>query len=207
VALIPLLDSGSLPHRLCRGSRILSRHERERRGAGHTFVGRGTPRGCWRRRGRHGDCRCQGGAGGGSNEIPVTFESPTALTGDGGGVGRRCGASGEQSRRWLRLTTRSARVWGVGGVYGTINLVISVVGPHLLLYGAGRWRAHQPSGLDAPDQGVFMRARPDSDLLGSGSAGDQTNSSDLDFLCRFSTAHSHILSIQVGGHESHPESR
>jgi hypothetical protein len=30
VALIPLLHSRSLPHRLGRGSRILSRHERER---------------------------------------------------------------------------------------------------------------------------------------------------------------------------------
>jgi hypothetical protein len=137
VALIPLLNSRSLPHRLGRGSRILSRHERERRGVGHTFVGRGTPRGCWRRRGRHGDCRCRGGAGGGSDEIPTTFRSPTALTGDGGGVGRRRGAGGEQSRRWLRLTG-SARVWGVGGVYGTVNLVISAASPHILLYGAGR---------------------------------------------------------------------
>jgi hypothetical protein len=132
----PVLDSGSLPHRLGRGSRILSRHERE--SAGHTFVGRGTPRGCWRRRGCHGDCQCRGGAGGGSDEIPVTFGSPTALTGDGGGVGRRRGAGGEQSCRWLLLTTRLARVWGVGGVYGTVNFVISAAGPHLLLYGAGR---------------------------------------------------------------------
>jgi hypothetical protein len=31
VALIPLSYSGSLPHRLGQGSRILSRHERERR--------------------------------------------------------------------------------------------------------------------------------------------------------------------------------
>jgi hypothetical protein len=112
--------------------------ERERRSAGHTFVGHGTPHGCWRRCGRHGDCRCRGGAGGGSDEIPVTFGSPMALTGDGGGVGHRCGTGGEQSRRWLRLTTRSTRVWGVGGVYGTVNLVISAAGPHLLLYGAGR---------------------------------------------------------------------
>jgi hypothetical protein len=51
-------------------------------------MGRGTPRGCWRRRGRHSDCRCRGGAGGGSDEIPATFGSPMALTGDGGGVGR-----------------------------------------------------------------------------------------------------------------------
>jgi hypothetical protein len=129
VALIPLLYSRSLPHRLGRGSWILSRHERERRGAGHTFVGRGTPHGCWRRHGRHSDCRCRGGAGGGSDEIPVTFGSPTAQTGDDGGVGRRRGTGGEQSRRWLRLTTRSARVWGVGGVYGTVNLVISAAGP------------------------------------------------------------------------------
>jgi hypothetical protein len=35
--------------------------------------------------------------------------------------------------------------------------------------------AHQPSGLSAPDQSAFVRARPDSDPLGSGSAGDQTN--------------------------------
>jgi hypothetical protein len=28
-----------------------------------------------------------------------------------------------------------------------------------------------------PDQGAFVRARPDSDPLGSGSAGDQTNTS------------------------------
>jgi hypothetical protein len=111
---------------------------RERRGAGHTFVARGTPRGCWRRRGRHSDCRCRGDVGGGSDEISATFGSPTTLTGDGGGVGRRRGAGGEQSRRWLRLTTRSARVWGVGGVYGTINLIVSAAGPHLLLYGAGR---------------------------------------------------------------------
>jgi hypothetical protein len=55
-------------------------------------VGRGTPRACWWQRGRHGDCRCRGGVGGGSDEIPVTFGSPTALTGDGGGVGRRRGA-------------------------------------------------------------------------------------------------------------------
>jgi hypothetical protein len=89
--------------------------EGERRGAGHTFVGRGTPRGCWRRRGRHSDCRYRGGAGGGSDEIPATFASPTALTGDGGGVGRRLGAGGEQSLHWLRLTTRSARVWGLVG--------------------------------------------------------------------------------------------
>jgi hypothetical protein len=102
-------------------------------------VGRGTPRGCWRRRGRHGDCWCRGGAGGGSDEIPMTFGSPTALTGDGGEVGRRRGAGGKQSRFWLRLTTRSARVWGVGGVYDTVNLIISAAGPHLLLYGAGRW--------------------------------------------------------------------
>jgi hypothetical protein len=134
-----LLYSGSLPHRLGRDSRILSRHMRERRGAGHIFVGRGTSRGCWRWRGRHGDCRCRGGAGGGSDEIPMTFGSSTALTRDDGRVGRRRGAGGEQSRRWLRLTTRSARVWSVGGVYGTVNLVISAAGPHLLLYGARRW--------------------------------------------------------------------
>jgi hypothetical protein len=135
-----VLYSGSLPHRLGRGSRILSRHEREseRRGVGYTFVGRGTPRGCWRRRGRHSDCRCRGGTGGDSDEIPATFGSPTALTGDGGGVGRRRAAGGEQSRHWLRLTTRSARVWGVGGVYGTVNFVISAAGPHLLLFGAVR---------------------------------------------------------------------
>jgi hypothetical protein len=84
-----VLYSRSLPHRLGRGSRILSRHERERerRGAGHTFVGRGTSRGCWGRCGRHGDCRCRGGAGSGSDEIPVTFGSPTTLTGDVGGIG------------------------------------------------------------------------------------------------------------------------
>jgi hypothetical protein len=35
--------------------------------------------------------------------------------------------------------------------------------------------AHQPSGLGIPDQGAFVRVRPDSDPLGSGSAGDQTN--------------------------------
>jgi hypothetical protein len=58
--------------------------------------------------------------------------------------------------------------WGVGGVYGTVNLVIRTVGPHLLLCGAGR-RAHQPYGLGAPDRGAFVRARPDSDPLGSGS--------------------------------------
>jgi hypothetical protein len=85
----------------------------------------------------------------------TTFGSPTALTGDGGGVERRRGAGGEQSRRWLRLTTRSARVWGVSGVYDT--------------------GAHKPSGLGAPDQGAFVRARPDSDPLESESAGDQTN--------------------------------
>jgi hypothetical protein len=79
-----------------------------------------------------------GGAGGGSDEIPMTFGSPTALTGDGGGVGRRRGAGGGQSCRWLRLTTRSDRVWGVGGVYSTVNLVISAASLHLLLYGAGR---------------------------------------------------------------------
>jgi hypothetical protein len=68
----------------------------------------------------------------------MTFGSPTALTGDDGRVGRRCGAGGEQSRCWLRLTTRSARVWSVDGVYGTVNFVVSAAGPHLLLYGAGR---------------------------------------------------------------------
>jgi hypothetical protein len=126
----------------------LSRHERERRGVGHTFVGRGTPRGCWRRCGRHGDCRCRGGA----DEIPATLGSPTALTEDGGGVGRRRGAGGEQSHRWLRLTTRSARVRGVGGVYGTVNLVISAAGPHLLLCAQGDggppaiWAGHPRSG-------------------------------------------------------------
>jgi hypothetical protein len=41
-------------------------------------------------------------------------------------------------RRWLRLTTRLARVWDVGGVYSTVNFIIIAVGPHLLLYGAGR---------------------------------------------------------------------
>jgi hypothetical protein len=131
---------------------------RERRDTGHTFVGRGTPRGCWRRRDRHGDCRCRGGAGGGSDEIPMTFRLQTALTGDGDGVGRRRGAGGEQSRRWLRLTTRSARVWSVGGVYGTINLVISAAGPHLLLYGAGRrgppaiWTGRPRSGRVCEDK-------------------------------------------------------
>jgi hypothetical protein len=52
-----------------------------------------------------------------------------ALTGDDGGVGRRRGAGGEQSRRWLRLTTRSDRVWVSGGVYGTVNFLISATGP------------------------------------------------------------------------------
>jgi hypothetical protein len=141
VALLPLLYSRSLSHRLGRGCRILSmpEREREREGVSDTpsWVA-GPPRGCWRRRGHHGDCRFRGGAGGGSDEIPAIFGSPTALTGDGGGVGQRRGADGEQSHRWLRLTTRSARVWGVGGVYGTINLVISAAGPHLLLYGTGR---------------------------------------------------------------------
>jgi hypothetical protein len=36
VTLIPLLYSRSLPHRLRRGSRILSRHEREREGVRDT---------------------------------------------------------------------------------------------------------------------------------------------------------------------------
>jgi hypothetical protein len=36
VAMIPLLYSGSLPHRLGRGYRILSRHEREREGVRDT---------------------------------------------------------------------------------------------------------------------------------------------------------------------------
>jgi hypothetical protein len=140
LALIPLLYSGSLPYRLGRVSRILSRHEREReKGCGTHLCGSRDPAGCWRRRGRHDDYRCRGGAGGGSDEISASFGSPTTLTGDGGGVGRRCGAGGEQSRRWLRLTTRSARVWSVGGVYGTVNFVINAAGPHLLLYGAGRW--------------------------------------------------------------------
>jgi hypothetical protein len=75
-----MLYSRSLPHRLDWGSRILSRHERERRGVGHTFVDRGTPRGCWRRRGRHSDCQCRGGAGSGSDEISATFGSPTCNT-------------------------------------------------------------------------------------------------------------------------------
>jgi hypothetical protein len=137
VALIPLLNSGSLLHRLGRGSRILSRHERERRGVGHTFVGRGTPRGCWRWCGHHGDCRCRGGTGSGSDEIPATFGSPTALTGDGGGVGRRRGADGEQSRRWLRLTTRSARVWVLVGCTVRSTWLISAASPHLLLCAQG----------------------------------------------------------------------
>jgi hypothetical protein len=51
------------------------------------------------------------------------------------------------------------------------------------------WRratgAHQPSGLGAPDQGAFVRARPDSDPLGSESAGDQTNSLPLDLTLYF----------------------
>jgi hypothetical protein len=151
-------------------------------------VGHGTPRGCWRQRGRHSDCRCRGGAGGDSDEIPVTFRSPTALTGDGGGVGRPRGAGGEQSRRWLRLTTRSARVWGVGGVYGTVNLIYQCrrcrrpPPPFIWRRATG---AHQPSGLGAPDQGAFVRTRPDSDLLGSGSTGDQTNSLPLDLTLYF----------------------
>jgi hypothetical protein len=143
--------------------------ERERRGAGHTFVGRGTPRGCWWRRGRHGDGRCRGGAGGGLDEIPATFGSLTALAGDGGGVGRRRGAGGKQSRRWLCLTTRSARVlgcrWGVR--HGQLGYPCRRPPPPFM------WRratgAHQPYGLGAPDQGVFVKARPDSDPLGSGS--------------------------------------
>jgi hypothetical protein len=76
--------------------------------------------------------------GGGLDEIPAIFRSPTALTGDDGGVGRRRDVGGEQSRRWLCLTIISARVWGVGGVYGTVNFIISAAGPHLLLYGAGQ---------------------------------------------------------------------
>jgi hypothetical protein len=59
----------------------------------------------------------------------MIFRSPTTLTGDGDGVGRRPGVGGEQFRRWLRLTTRSARVWSVGGVYDTVNLVISAAAP------------------------------------------------------------------------------
>jgi hypothetical protein len=51
------------------------------------------------------------------------------------------------------------------------------------------WRrvtgAHQPSGLGAPNQGALVRARPDSDPLGSGSAGDQTNSLPLDLILYF----------------------
>jgi hypothetical protein len=129
--------------------------------------------------------RCRGGAGGGLNEIPTTFGSSTVLTGDGGGVGRRRGVADKQFRRSLRLTTRSTRVWSVGGVYGTVNLVISAAGSHLLLYGAGRQGAHQSSGLDAPNQGAFVRARPDSDPLGSGSAGDQANSLPLDLTLYF----------------------
>jgi hypothetical protein len=144
------LHSGSLPHRLGRDCRILSTPERERRGVGHTFVGHGTPRGCWRRRGRHGDCRCRGGADGGSDEIPVTFGSPTALTGDGGGVGWRRGASGEQSRRWLRLTTRSARVLGVGGMYGTVNLVNQCRWPPPPFMCAGRWGPTSHMGWAPP---------------------------------------------------------
>jgi hypothetical protein len=101
-------------------------------------MSRGTPCGCWRRHDRHDDCRCRGGLDSGSDEIPVTFGSTTALTGDDSGVGQRRGTGGEQSHRWLRLTTRSARVWGVGGVYDTVNLDIRAVGPHLLLYGTGR---------------------------------------------------------------------
>jgi hypothetical protein len=67
------------------GYEILSRHERERRGAGRTFVGRGTRRGCWWRRSRHGDGRCRGGAGDDLDEIPATFRLPTAQAGDAGG--------------------------------------------------------------------------------------------------------------------------
>jgi hypothetical protein len=144
------LYSGSLPHRLGRGCRILSMPERERRGVGHTFVGRGTPRGCWRRRARHGDCRCRGSAGGGSDEVPVNFVSPTALTGDGGGVGRRRDVGGEQSRHWLRLTTRSARVWGVGGVYGTVNLVNQCRRPPPPFMCAGRRRPTSHMGWAPP---------------------------------------------------------
>jgi hypothetical protein len=156
VALIPLLYSGSLPHRLGQGSRILSRHEREK-GCGTHLRGSRDPAwvlaaawSSWRRRGRHSDCRCRGGAGGDSDEIPTTFGLPTTLTGDDGGVGRRRGAGVEQSRRWLRLTIRSARVWGVGGVYGTVNFVISAACLHLFLYGAGRRGPTSQMGWASP---------------------------------------------------------
>jgi hypothetical protein len=52
--------------------------------------------------------------------------------------------------------------------------------------------AHQSSGLGAPDQGVFVRARPDSDPLKSGSTGDQTNNKYLFFynlLIKLEVAH------------------
>jgi hypothetical protein len=103
-----LLYPRSLPHRLGRGSRILSRHEREK-GCGTHLRGLWDP--AWvlvvawspwrlsvsRWRGRR--------LGRDPDDLRVANG-----TGDGGRVGRRRGAGGEQSRHWLRLTTRSARV-------------------------------------------------------------------------------------------------
>jgi hypothetical protein len=71
-------------------------------------------------------------------------------------------------------------------VYGTVNLVLSAASLHLLLYGAGRWGPPVIwAGRPRSDQGAFVRARSDSDPLGSGSAGDQTNSLPLDLTLYF----------------------
>jgi hypothetical protein len=148
-------------------------------------VGRGTPRGCWRRRGRHGDCRCRGGTGGGSDEISATFGSPTALTGDDGEVGRRCGTSGEQSCRWLRLTTRSARVWGVGGVYGTVNLVNQCRRPPPPFMCAGRRGPTSHMGWAPPIRARLCGQGPTRIRWGPGRAGDQTNNLPLDLTLYF----------------------
>jgi len=136
------------------------------RGVGvRTFVRR------WRSRGsagRHQWRRCWCRGGGETQEIPAAFGSPPALAGDGwrrrgGGEG----TGGELSRRWLRSTSRSARVSGmsVGFVAAarSTSCLVTPRPPPLFYMRSAAGGPPAIDGLGAPP----IRAREGKARLGS----------------------------------------
>jgi hypothetical protein len=89
------------------------------------------------------------------------------------------------SSRGCCASTRSARVWTVGGVAAAANLVSLAAGPHLP-YIAQCDGAHQlRASWGAPDQGAGER-RPIGPVGVRRSLGDQSNSLPLDLTLYFS---------------------
>ena len=99
-----------------------------------------------------------------ATRVAVAFGLPVGLAGDrSAGSGRRGGrrVAGGASRR-PSANPKSVGMWE--RVVAAINLVLRAPAP-LPFYIVRVTGAHQPYGLDAPDQGVFKGSGP---IFGSG---------------------------------------